>query len=128
MICHMMTEFQSNLIGEAKVLGLIDFYFVQDIGNSGTSVQQSLFSFSFFLFFPPVLPAGAVDVAGGSAAEAGAAVLPGSAGRLHRVDPHFGLQASSVRRVGGLRPRGPDCLLGGESAHHHRRKTAEPAG
>lgn len=122
MTCHMMTEFQSNLIGEAKVLGLIYFCFVQD-----KEIQELLFSnvcflFLFFCFFPPVLPAGAVDMAGGSAAEAGAAVLPGSAGRLHRVDPHFGLQASSVRRAGGLRPRGPDCLLGGESAHHHRRK------
>lgn len=70
-----------------------------------------------------VLPAGAVDVAGSSAAEASAAVLPGSAGHLYGAHPHLGLQAPPVRRAGRLRPRSPHCLLGGEytePAHYHR--------
>lgn len=36
-----------------------------------------------------VLPAGAADVGRGSPAEAGAAAFPGSAGSLHRSDPHL---------------------------------------
>lgn len=61
-----------------------------------------------------VLPAGAVDMAWGSAAEAGTAVLPGSAGSLHRADPHLGLQAPPVRRDSRLHTRSAHCLLGGE--------------
>lgn len=63
---------------------------------------------------PVVLPAGTVDMARGSAAEAGAAVLPGSAGSLHRPDPHLRLQAPPVRRAHRLRTGSPHRLLGGE--------------
>lgn len=49
-----------------------------------------------------------------SAAEAGAAVLPGSAGGLHRSDPNLRLQAPPVRRAHRLHTGRPDCLLGGE--------------
>lgn len=61
-----------------------------------------------------VLPAGAVDMAWGSAAEAGTAVLPDSAGSLHRPDPHLRLHAPPIRRASRLHSGSPHCLLGGE--------------
>lgn len=65
-------------------------------------------------FCPVVLPAGAVDMARGSAAEAGAAVLLVSAGGLHRSDPHIRLQAPPVRRDNRLHTGSAHCLLGGQ--------------
>lgn len=67
-----------------------------------------------FLGCHVVLPAGAADVARSSAAEACAAVLPGSTGGLHGADPHLRLQAPPIRRAGRLHTRSPHCLLGGE--------------
>lgn len=55
-------------------------------------------------------------MAWGSAAEASAAVLPGSAGGLHRSDPHLRLQAPPVRRANRLHTGSPHCLLGGQYA------------
>lgn len=60
-----------------------------------------------------VLPAGPVDVAWGSAAEACNSVLPGSASNLHRSDPHLRLQAPPIRRANRLHTGSPHSLLGG---------------
>lgn len=79
--------------------------------------------FVFFFLVFPVLPASAVDMARGSAAQTSTAVFPGSAGRLHWADPYLGLQASPVWCVGGLCPRSLDCLLGGKSAQEKLQKT-----
>lgn len=65
-------------------------------------------------FCPVVLPAGAVDMAWGSPAEASTAVFPCSAGSLHRSDPHLRLQAPPIRRAYRLHTGSPHCLLGGQ--------------
>lgn len=65
-------------------------------------------------FCAAVLPAGAVDMAWGSAAEASDAVLPGFSGSLHRSDPHLRLPAPPIRRANGLHTGSPHCLLGGQ--------------
>lgn len=53
-------------------------------------------------------------MAWGSAAEASAAVLPGSAGSLHRSDPHLRLPAPPVRCANRLHTGSPHRLLGGQ--------------
>lgn len=82
--------------------------------NDNDPVQHTKIKRCVCLFL--VLPAGPVNMAWGSPAEACAAVFLGPAGFLHRSDPDLRLPAPPVRRPNGLHTGRSHRLLGGEFA------------